>query len=183
MYSEPRYERAFSKKIAAFGPLTVKQVIRRICGDQISSGANRDVFDCKIDPRFVVKIQRTNNFCNVLEWKIWCEFAMTPAWKYFAPCAGISESGHILYMRKAEFRDKKEYPKKVPHFFTDRKYGNYGWIDGRLVCVDYASFIISNGVWPLNKLRRADWWDPAPLTEKEKNRRYRTKATRLELEA
>jgi hypothetical protein len=50
---------------------TVAGALRYDCGELLSSGLNRDVYICKHDPKWVIKIQKSTNFDNTMEWKIW----------------------------------------------------------------------------------------------------------------
>lgn len=63
----------------------------------------------------------------------------------------------MMLMDRAELGRKKDYPEDVPHFFTDRKYNNYGFIKDQLVCIDYANTIITAGF--TKKLIKPDWWE------------------------
>lgn len=126
-------------------------------GEKISSGSARDVYVCAINESFVIKIEsKAQSFQNTMEWNVWQEVQNTSWAEYFAPCLYISACGTILIQRKCEFINKKDYPVKVPAFFTDRKYGNYGLYKGKFVCFDYGTTIVTKGFD--HKMIRAKWW-------------------------
>jgi len=80
--------------------------------------------------------------------------------KWFAPCVAISDCGMFLLQKRIEKIPKNQYPKYIPSFFGDLKYGNFGMLNGQFVCCDYAGFILSSMAhkWS-GKLKKADWWD------------------------
>lgn len=46
----------------------------------------------------------------------------------------------------------------MPIFFTDFKYLNYGFYDGRIVCHDYGtSLIFEHGM--TKRTKKAEWWE------------------------
>lgn len=144
-----------------FKPLRGKslaEIRKRICGKKIGRGLYRTVYLLKADTNFVVKIEgdpSRGDFANVAEWR---NYINSREWKWLekwlAPCEGINETGQILIQQRVEFRNPKDYPKKVPIMFTDLKHSNFGWIADRFCCCDY-SFLI-----PLQKakLKRAKWF-------------------------
>lgn len=110
-----------------------------ICGDKIGSGCFRDVYEYNLDPKCVVKIQRDlSSFNNIMEWEIWCNVLSTEYKKHFAPCVLLSCNGRILIQRKTNpITDEKPAPNNIPHFFTDIKNENFGWIGKDFVAHDY----------------------------------------------
>lgn len=135
-----------------------RDFIDLFCGKLIGRGAGRWVFECTLDKSLVIKVEdRSESFQNQMEWKLWNEVEDTPFAKYFAPCVRISGCGTILLQKKVEMIPKRDYPKKIPHFFYDRKYQNYGLYEKRFVCFDYGSHVITNGF--TKKQVKADWWD------------------------
>lgn len=110
-----------------------------ICGEKISSGQFRDVFDYNMDPKFVVKIQKeSGNFSNILEFELWNYVKGTPYGKYFAPCSWISGNGRILLQRKTKPITKtRKAPDYIPSFFLDVKDENFGFIGTQFVAHDY----------------------------------------------
>lgn len=133
-----------------------------LCDRKIGGGTFRDVFECRMDRSLVVKVETATQwrcFSNVKEMQFWQDnqhYKAVADW--LAPCVYLSPDGRIMCQRRVTpltEQQKKELPEKIPSFLTDLKYGNFGMLDGRLVCVDYAS-VISN---PSVKLRKADWWE------------------------
>ena len=131
-----------------------------LLGQVLGLGIHRKVGVYKLDPTLVIKCALECPNINVLEEEVWQAVKDTNIAKWFAPCVDISPCGIFLLQKRAETRPKSEYPKLVPNFFTDLKYSNYGWINGQLVCVDYASVISTSLThkWS-GKLKKADWWE------------------------
>lgn len=131
-----------------------------VFGEEIGRGAFRIVYDYPLDDSLVIK----GAFChrgiasNFKEKAIWEEVSMREdIAKWLAPVMGMSHNGRYLIMKKARMsEDTSEFPKKVPHFFTDLKYQNYGFIGKQLVCVDYGSFVATNGM--TQRMVNGDWW-------------------------
>lgn len=94
-------------------------------------------------------------FANVLEMKFWSDNQYhAPIAKWLAPCDYLSPDGLILLQRKCEaLRESDKLPDKLPSFLTDVKRDNYGWLDGRIVCFDYALNISS----PSARMKKAGW--------------------------
>jgi len=130
-------------------------------GKKLGEGCTRAVFQFYFRDTLVVKVATSiaGQQHNLIEQKIWDEVRDTKYKKHFARIFGVSPTGMFLVMEKVKFKEQKFYPKKIPHFFTDRKYDNYGWAvtDKRgFVCCDYANLIITNGI--TDKMVKADWW-------------------------
>lgn len=149
------------KKLQSVGSISRNQAIKMWCGELLAKGVNRNVYELKFNRNWVVKIQISNNFDNVLEWEIYKAVQYCDSQeKWFAESLCITESGMVLVQRRATFPAKKEYPKLIPKFFTDMKYQNYGFINGQFVCVDYSNVLsMLFGLAP-NGMRRAKWWTP-----------------------
>ena len=131
-----------------------------LLGQDLGIGIHRVVGVYKPDPTLVIKCAIEYPNINVLEDEVWMAVKDTSISKWFAPCVAISPCGMFLLQKRAEMRPRSEYPKLVPNFFTDLKYANYGWINGQLVCVDYASMISTSLThkWS-GKLKKAFWWE------------------------
>ena len=129
-------------------------------GEKLGSGCYRDVFDFFWNKNYVIKIAISTEGRqeNLLESRIHDCMLETNYIKHFAKVLGVSASGEFLIMEKAEKRPPSQYPEKVPHFFSDLKYDNYGWIGKRFVCFDYGNLMVTNGM--TNKMKKANWWDP-----------------------
>lgn len=138
----------------------VQAIEGALIGDEIGRGAFRIVYDCPLDPSVVVKVAFNSIGArhNIIENKVWDEVCEVPQFrKHFAPVISISDNGRFMVMKRADMpSDRKLYPSKVPHFFTDLKYQNYGFIGKDFVCVDYASMILTNGF--TLRTKNAEWW-------------------------
>ena len=110
-------------------------------GKWLGGGVGRGVFALGTDPSLVVKIETASySFQNAMEWEVWSalENSDSDAGKWFAPCHYISPCGMVLIQARTRPIDKSRFPKKMPSFFTDLKYQNFGEYDGRIVAHDYG---------------------------------------------
>jgi len=136
-----------------------EDLFNMVCGKRIGQGAHRDVYECKIRPDLVVKVETDEYryFANVLEMKFWNDhehYQKVASW--LAPCEYLSPDGRILMMRRAEpIPPSYPMPNKMPSFLTDLKRENFGFINGVLVCVDYAMTIPN----PSTRYRTVHWND------------------------
>lgn len=125
-------------------------------GELLGYGTHRKVFACKLRPDLVVKVEEEEYryFANVTEQKFWDDNReYKPVSQWLAPCEFLSPDGRLLLQRRAEPAREKDLPDKIPSFLTDLKLSNFGWLDGRLVCVDYAITLPNPNI----RLRKADW--------------------------
>jgi hypothetical protein len=129
-----------------------------LLGKKIGSGAGRQVYEHRLDPTLVVKIETSGgSFQNIMEAQLWSEVSQMKKYsKWFAPVKFISACGTVLIIKKAQPARKNEYPEKIPAFLTDRKYQNFGMLKGHLVCIDYGSVILTKGF--TKKIEKAHWW-------------------------
>lgn len=138
---------------------SIKTIHRKLCGKRINSGLYRDVYELKDNPLYVVKIEHSPGKCGFANASEWVNYIQHKDWKgfgeYLVPCEAISETGQWMIQRRIKHRESEEYPKKIPSFFTDTKYTNFGWIGDRFVCCDYPHLIM--GI-PL-RMKLAKWWD------------------------
>ncbi len=131
-----------------------------LCGKVLGQGVHRKVFDCKIRPDLVVKVEDDNdnlrNFANVFEMQFWCEYQHDKnIGKWLAPCEYLSPDGMLLLQRKCSpVPFDYKLPARLPEFMTDFKRDNFGIMDGKLVCLDYAITMMSAS----SKLKKADWF-------------------------
>lgn len=129
-----------------------------LCGEKLGSGIHRDVYECRLRPELVVKVEIACDwryFANVQEMKFWSDnqhFAKVANW--LAPCEYMSPDGRILLQRKVRIAtEADDLPKQVPGFLSDLKPCNFGWLDNRFVVVDYAMTIDR----PNLRLKAANW--------------------------
>lgn len=136
---------------------TYQDAFNMLCGEQLGEGIHRTTYACKIRPDLVVKVENSDMryFANIMEDKFWADnehYKKVADW--LCPVEFLSPDGRLLMMRRAEpIRPSDQLPDKLPSFLTDVKRENFGWLDGRLVCVDYAMTIPN----PSTRLRKADW--------------------------
>lgn len=129
-------------------------------GEALGIGVHRKVGVYNLDKSLVIKCAIECPNINILEYEMWLMVKDTNLARWFAPCVEISPCGLFLLQKRVETRPKSEYPKLVPSFFGDMKYANFGWLDGKFVCVDYASFMYTSISHKWNgKLKKADWWE------------------------
>lgn len=142
---------------------TAVDTFNMLCGDRIGRGIHREVFECKLIPTAVVKVEVNDgayrSFMNVNEMAFWNDnrfYSLVRKW--LAPCHFLSPDGYILLQERVRpciASDIKKLPKQLPYFLTDTKFGNYGWYQGRIVCCDYAIITPTPSV----KMRKADWYE------------------------
>lgn len=139
--------------------VSVTKAKRELCGKEIGSGSTRVVYECKVNKDYVVKIAFDGPDANILEHAVWDYiFACPSIAKWFAECVFLSQNGMVLVQKKVSFPENAEYPKQIPWYFTDIKKNNFGFIDGRLVCVDYSNAFGRLTQYMSNKkMRRAVW--------------------------
>lgn len=139
------YDYEEAKKILV-GPVVSYDFIACFLGKKLGYGCYRAVYDYNLSEKkrpLVLKIEPGFTNCNVTEAAIWNEvywFQNELAWvkDWFAPVEWISPNGKVLCMHKTEPRPAKKRPTKVPHFLSDIKDENFGWIGNKFVCHDYG---------------------------------------------
>lgn len=132
-----------------------EEAFNLFAGELIGEGQFRRVFSSPIDPTIVIKIERqTGEFHNVKEWSNWQDLRVhRPFEKWLAPCVSISPYGTVLVQKRVEPMRDDELPRKLPFFLSDLKLANFGMLNGRVVCHDYAYIRITQKA----KKRKADW--------------------------
>ncbi len=132
-------------------------------GKKIGAGMSRTVYLCREDTSCVIKIESASKrFQNVLEWEIWETVKHTKLKKWFAPCIAISDCGTVLIQKRANAINKEQYPKKIPAFFGDTKYQNFGMIGKQFVCLDYGTCHIPAINKGLGKqMKKSKFWEEA----------------------
>jgi len=136
---------------------TFKDCFNMLCGDKLGEGIHRTVYSCKLRPDLVVKVenQEMRYFANVMEDKFFSDHqSVKEVARWLAPIEFLSPDGRLLLMKRVRpVHESDKLPDKLPAFLTDLKRENFGWLDGRLVCVDYAFTIPNPGL----RLRRVHW--------------------------
>lgn len=118
-------------------------LVSSLCGRKIGEGLHRKVYEYNLNEKYVIKLETANTSANMTEYFLWDEIqGLTGnlAWvkDWFAPVKWISPNGKIIVMQKTEEKPGKPRPTKVPAFFSDLKYNNWGWIGNKFVCHDYG---------------------------------------------
>lgn len=141
---------------------TFEDAFNLLCGRLIGRGISRKVFECRLRPEFVVKVEiiendEARNFANVIEDKFYSDNEhYKPVAKWLAPIEFLSPDGRLMLQRRVQPINPdqiKDLPRLIPSFLTDVKTDNFGWFEGRLVSVDCA-FSFSN---PSTRLKKANW--------------------------
>ena len=145
-----------------YGPSICKEVLDSLCGRLIGSGSYRRVYECAINNRWVVKIEKNfnNSFSNAEEYGVWegaKEMKDSFYKNWLAPCHFISPNGRVLIQSKTRQALPHEYPTEIPAWFTDMKLTNYGMIGKKFVCHDYGNNkLLDSGF--VKRMRKARWW-------------------------
>lgn len=141
--------------------LITSEFFKLFCGRFLGGGVGRGVYVLATDPDLVVKIEtRDKSFQNVMEWEIWNDISSEnlEVVKWFAPCHMISACGIVLIQSRTRPLEVEGYPAKMPSFFSDLKYQNFGMLEGQVVAHDYGySNLISMGA--TSRMRKANWYN------------------------
>lgn len=112
-----------------------------LCGKLLGEGSHRRVYECRIRPDLVVKVEYEEDFrffANVIENKFYYD-APEDVRKWLCPIEFMSPDGRVILQKKVQpILDLALLPEKLPAFLSDIKVENLGWLDGNLVCVDYV---------------------------------------------
>lgn len=148
---------------------TWRQAFDLLCNQQIGCGMSRQVFDSRLLPDCVVKVENVaGHFQNVMEWETWQRVKSTPHARWFAACRWISNNGEILIMERTVPAARSEFPDKMPAYLCDFKRTNFGMTfcpagrggqrTGRLVCHDYGTnLLLEKGL--TKRMRKVQWWN------------------------
>jgi hypothetical protein len=137
--------------------MALQDAFALLCGRLLGEGIHRRVYECRIRPDLVVKVEsdELRYFANVHEHKFWADNQHrenVACW--LAPCEYLSPDGRVSLQKRVEpITSSQDLPDALPAFLTDVKRSNFGWLDGRLVCVDYAMVSQSASA----RLRRVFW--------------------------
>ena len=129
-------------------------------GKQIGVGMHRAVFLFLLDQTKIIKVANCEEGRqqNILDLRIWEGLKETQAKKWLAPIHALSPAGKYLIQDRVEPLPKQKYPKRIPDFFTDTKYTNFGWLKGKFVCCDFGAVRIFKDI-TLIRLVKANWWE------------------------
>lgn len=120
--------------------------LEHFVGAELGAGSFRRTYALARDPDLVLKIQFASGHHNVIEWETWQAAKGTRWERWFAPCVSIDSWGSALLMKRATPFDGDDdflaAVKKVPPFFHDVKWTNWGMLDGRPVCIDYGHTLL-----------------------------------------
>lgn len=146
-----------SEAFSYFNGATASDFFRLVCGNLIGKGLGREVFDCTLDPTKVLKVETGEcSFQNIMEWQTWEAVKHTDLARWFAPCFSISACGIVLVQAKTSL--PRDYPIKVPSFFTDIKKSNFGLYGGSFVAHDYGfHLLMEKGM--SKRMKKANWGD------------------------
>lgn len=129
-----------------------------LCGRKLNAGIHRTVYECRLRADLVVKVETDEDlrsFANVRESLFWGDHEDHSAVaRWLAPCEYLSPDGRVLLQRRCEPLRADDLPDRLPSFLTDIKAENFGWLDGRVVCVDYATTLTTVST----RLVKADWY-------------------------
>jgi hypothetical protein len=106
-------------------------------GKFLGEGKSRKVFEYLPDPSYVIKLNKTANDINLLEFNTYLYFKECDLNYLLAPCK--YENGNFI-MKKVKHPNVGIYD--VPCYFSKKDY-NWGQLDDKLVRIDYAWNIIS----------------------------------------
>lgn len=116
-----------------------------LCGKLLGEGIHRKVFECRLDPTLVVKVETDEehrSFANAYEHRNWQECRdYKPVARWLAPVVRISPCGFILLQKRVAPLRQSELPAKLPRFLTDIQVANFGLYEGRIVACDYTTLL------------------------------------------
>jgi len=141
-----------------FQGIMARDLFGLVAGNEIGSGIARRVYVYDPSPNMVIKFEsESQSFQNIIEWEIWLSIQGSKYAKWFAPCYNISPCGTALIQKRTEKIGRKEYPTKMPIFFSDFKYANFGLSEDKFVCHDYGypNFLIKS---LSNRMKKVEWW-------------------------
>ena len=129
-----------------------------LCGKKLGEGIHRDVFACRLNDKWAVKVENDGPwryFANVMEMKFWNDHEQCQKIaSWLAPCEYLSPDGLVMIQHRVEpVSSSYPLPPKLPSFLTDIKTDNFGLLNGKLVCFDYAMNIPN----PSLRLKKAEW--------------------------
>lgn len=136
-----------------------EELFKLLVDKKIGTGVYRTVYSLEFTSSKVIKVanSKLGEAENARESALWEDLKLyyPKISKWFAPVYYYSATGKYLIQEKVIFPDKKKYPKKLPAFFSDTKYSNFGLLNGKWVCVDFGCFNIRHS----DRLKKVNWWE------------------------
>lgn len=125
-----------------------RDVTSLFLGERLGGGMSREVFECAINPKWVVKVETGDHRQNIVETLIWCTVRDLECWRpWFAPVLHSSPDGRAIIQERTWPGLDRAFPESVPDFLADVRPCNWGWLKGRWVCHDYGlSHLLSKGL-------------------------------------
>lgn len=140
-----------------FNSTVERDFFNTLCGKRLGKGIGREVYECRLDPSLVIKIETgAGSFQNIVEWETWDEVVGTEFEKWFAPCVSISGAGVVLVQKKTKVISSNKLPDKMPSFLGDFKQGNFGMYKGHICAHDYGrTRLMEKGL--TKRMRPVNW--------------------------
>lgn len=107
-------------------------------GEYRGVGTSRWVFDFLPIRNTVIKISLGCVSQNENENRIFDEVKGTSHAKWFNKVLWCSDDARILISPRAADYFTDAAPGRIPHYFSDLKPENFGWVDDKFVCIDYG---------------------------------------------
>lgn len=151
-------KREESLELLAKDKIVNMELIDYILGDFVGYGISRLVYDYRLDPKYVIKLDLSNHNANVLEHDVWRTVEHTKHAKWFAPVKDLSPCGRVLLQEKCKYENIDKFPKIIPDYLSDIKVDNFGWLNGKFVCLDYAgNNLLTKGL--SSKMKKVKWYN------------------------
>ena len=148
-----------AEKVIKGSSVLTMDLIELAVGKPMGEGISRKVYEWLPDPTLVAKVEcRRQSFANIEEYHVWQAVEETKAAEWFAPVVQLAGHGSILLQRRTKPVTMDQLPARIPSFFTDLKVGNFGMLDGRIVCHDYGVNLLREKSMTI-RLVKADWWE------------------------
>lgn len=129
-----------------------------LVGDRLGGGATRTVYALKHNPELVLKLEYADRqFCNVAEYDVWNAVRGSANERWFAPVVDIDVWAGALIMKRTQPITEKEFDvevKRVPEFMGDVHWGNWGRLNGKIVCHDYGYHRLMNVLRMAPRMRK-----------------------------
>lgn len=136
-------------------------LLNLVCGEMIGEGQYRQVFNCHLNPDWVIKKEKAlnTNHSNIYEFGLYSEFMDTEfGRRWLAPIKWLSPRGLWLIQMKTQPVPDGLLPKQIPTLFCDLKRTNWGMLNGRVVCHDYGNNGMFKNLRPnVKRMKKATW--------------------------